>query len=141
MKNKVYLDTGVLTLFLSRNCPPKVENLMQKINKGTIEAHVLAPVLSELFFHACKLDGIDSAKIAVNSLIEEYPFIIANLDKSLIMSTGILKCQHKNTLSYNDCMSIAYCLNNNIEFHTTEKNLRKIPSNTLQRLRIVKYQF
>jgi hypothetical protein len=47
----------------------------------------------------------------------------------------------RNMSISNDCMSIAFCLNNGVTFHTTEKNLKKIPHNTLQRLKVVKYKF
>nr|MDO8108908.1 PIN domain-containing protein [Candidatus Sigynarchaeota archaeon] len=141
MTSKAYLDTGVLTLFLARNCPLKVQELMDNIKKAKIEGHLLAPVLTEVFLHICKLDGIDSAKISMNSLLKQYPFKIGEQDTSLIISAGILKCQHRETLSYVDCMSIAYCLNNNCVFHTTEKKIKKIPGNTLQKLDVVKYKF
>ncbi|MHA1371572.1 MAG: PIN domain-containing protein [Promethearchaeota archaeon] len=141
MKKKICLDTGILTLHFARDCPPKVEEFMKKIKNRDIEAHVLAPVLSEFFFHVCKLDGIEIAKISINSLLEQYPLVVVKHDTSLIVSAGILKCQHRNTLSYIDCMSISYCLNNKLEFHTTEKKVKKIPGNTLQKLRIVKYQY
>ncbi len=141
MKTKAYLDTGILTLFLASDCPQKINELMGKVKDGTMEGHVLAQVLVEVFFHVCKLDGIEDAKVALNSLREQYPLKIAEQDTSLVVSAGILKCQHKDTLSYTDCMSIAYCLNNKCIFHTTEKNIKKIPANTLQKLNVVKYSF
>jgi predicted nucleic acid-binding protein len=141
MANKAYLDAGILTLFLAKNCPPKIKALMGDIKAGTIEGHVLAPVLVETFFHICKLDGIDEAKVSINSLLKEHPLHVGEQDTSLVVSAGVLKCQHKDTLSYIDCLSIAYCLNNKCTFHTTEKKLKKIPGNSLLRLHTVKYAF
>lgn len=49
--------------------------------------------------------------------------------------------QHRASLSYIDCISIGYCLNNNTEFHTTEKTLKQIKDNTLDKLKVKKYRF
>lgn len=141
MTSRVFLDTGILTLFLAKNCPQKIKELMDNIKAGNIEGHTLAPVLVETFFHVCKLDGIDDAKVSIHSLLKEYPLRIGEQDTSLVVSAGALKCQHKGNLSYIDCLSIAYCLNNKCAFHTTEKSLKTIPGNTLQRLQVIKYTF
>lgn len=141
MGNKAFLDAGFLTLFLAKNCPVKIKELMSNIRAGSIEGHILAPVLVEVFYHVCKLDGIDEAKLAMMTLLKEYPLRVSEQNNSLVISAGVLKCQHKDTLSYTDCLSIAYCLNNKCTFHTTEKKLKKIPGNTLQRLQVVKYTF
>lgn len=141
MTNRAYLDAGIVALFLAKDCPQKIKELMDKIKAGSVEGHVLAPVLIEAFFQICKLDGIDDAKVSLNSFFKQYPLVVGTQDTSLIISAGVLKCQHRNTLSYIDCMSIAYCLNNKCAFHTTEKQLQKIPGNTLQKLNVVKYKF
>ena len=141
MGNKAYLDAGILTLYLAKNCPQKINELMTSIKAGTVEGHVLAPVLTEAFSHICKLDGIDDAKVSINTLLKEHPLHVGEQDTSLVVSAGVLKCQHRDSLSYIDCLSIAYCLNNKCTFHTTEKKLKKIPGNTLQRLQVVKYSF
>jgi hypothetical protein len=65
MGNKAYLDAGILTLYLAKNCPQKINVLMASIKAGTVEA----PVLTEAFSHICKLDGIDDAKVSINSLL------------------------------------------------------------------------
>jgi hypothetical protein len=66
---------------------------------------------------------------------------LVNIKDDLIFSAGKLKCQNRKTLSYNDCLSIGFCLNNQAEFHTTEKNLKNIPNNTLKRLKTEIYKF
>ena len=133
------LDTGVVHLFLTKNCPGMVINLMNRIKSGKTRACIVSPVISELFYHLCKVDGKEDAKIAVNSFLEQYPVHYIDLDKSMMLSTGVLKCQHRARLSYIDCMSIAYCLKNKVPFHTTEKKIKTIPQNTLKRLKVVKY--
>ncbi|NMC04358.1 MAG: type II toxin-antitoxin system VapC family toxin [Candidatus Lokiarchaeota archaeon] len=133
-------DTGVLTLYATKDCPARINEVMNKVKKGELEAHVLSPVLSELFFHLCKLSGQEKATIFVNSLLESHQVNVILPDKVLSISAGKLRCQHRSTLSYIDCMSIAHALKVNIPFHTTEKKLKQIPGNVLQRLKVVKYE-
>ena len=95
----------------------------------------------EVLNHLCILQGKSLALTRLAELFHEYPIMQLGLDDQLINRAGILKCQHRTTLSYNDCISIAFCLIENISFHTTEKKLKKIPHNTLNRLQVVKYRF
>ena len=141
MIEKAYLDAGIISLFYAKDCPPKIKDLLEKIKAGSIEGHILAPVLIEAFFNICKIDGIEDAKISINSFLKQYPLHVGSEETSLVISAGVLKCQHRDSLSYIDCMSIAYCLNNKCTFHSTEKELKKIQGNTLQKLHIVKYNF
>lgn len=141
MKNAACLDTGVLGIYFSKNPNQKVRDLMASAQKGDITVYILKPVLVELFYHLCKLEGKEIASIKLTNLLKRQPFHFIDLDDSLILEAGILKCQHKTTLSYIDCMSIAFALNTNTTFHTTEKLIKNIPNNTLQRLKIEKYTF
>ncbi len=138
---RICLDAGVLGIFFSTDCTQQVQELMNGIKNQTYQAHVLKSVLCESYYHVCEVNGREIATVQLSSLVRRYPLILVDLDESLIYFTGLLKCQHKNTLSYIDCMSIAYCLNNHIPFHTTEKTLTKILANTLQKLKVVKYQW
>lgn len=79
----------------------------------------------ESFFHLCKINGKEIAKITLLSFLEKYPLNLVEFDNNLIIQAGQIKCQHHNTLSYIDCMGIAIALNKNIPFHTTELNLKK----------------
>lgn len=114
---------------------------MNRIKAGTDEAHVLKPVLCEAYFNICKIKGKESANQSITSFTRAIPIIQVDLDESLVLFTGLLKCQHRETLSYIDCMSIAYCLNNKIEFHTTEKLLKRVLPETSWKLKVTKYQF
>jgi predicted nucleic acid-binding protein len=140
MTNVACFDTGIFTVFLLKDCPPKVSAVMNRVQKGEIVAQVVAPIVSEVFYQVCKLDGREKAILLVNSLLEQYSIEIINPDRTLLFSAGLLKCQHRTALSYNDCQSIAYCLPRRIPFHTTEKKLKQIPGNVLQKLVIVKYE-
>ena len=138
---KICLDAGILSLFFSKNVPPKVNLLMESIKTKKIECFILKPVLCEVFFHICQLRGRDEANEKIISFIRKYTPNLVELDESLILETGYLKCHHRTTLSYIDCMSIGFCLNEKLPFYTTEKNLKNIPNSLLSKLKVVKYNY
>ena len=90
----------------------------------------------EVFKHLCIAGGKDYAANCIRSSQINVPYRSISLTTDLINEAGLLKCQYRKSLSYNDCLSIALALKNNAEFHTTEKELPEIPQ-----LRIVKYKF
>ena len=139
--SKICLDSGVLSIFFTKNPTQQVKTLMGEIQKRNIRAYVSKPVLIETFFHVCKNDGKDNAKITLVNFLEKYPLDLIEFDTNLIIHAGQLKCQHRNTLSYIDCMGIAIALSRKIPFHTTEKKLKKIPNNVLEKLKVVEYSF
>ena len=136
MTKGICLDTGLLTLFYSKNPPNTIIELMNQIKQKKIRAYIVWPVLIEVYKHLCILKGKTYAESTITSLINNYPVSVINLDISLILKAGALKCQHRTTLSYNDCIIIAYSLNKKLVLHTTEKDLPKIPNLTIK-----KYQF
>ncbi len=139
--NDICLDTGVIHLFLSKNPKPQVIELMEKIKNGSVNACIVAPVISELTYHVCKIDGRERALAAVNSFLKQYPVSVVETDTSLVLSAGVLKCQHRKLLSYIDCISIALCIRARMEFHSTEKKLKDFPGNVLQHVKVVRYTF
>nr|MDO8115817.1 PIN domain-containing protein [Candidatus Sigynarchaeota archaeon] len=136
---KACIDSGVLDIYFSMNRSEKVKSLMDNVARRNVSAQVVKPVLSEVFFHLCKTRGAPEATIQLKNLLDNYPIELVDLDRDLLFSAGKLRCQHASTLSYIDCMSIAYCLDSGAEFHTTEKKIKQIPHNTLARLSIVTY--
>ncbi|MBN2153547.1 MAG: PIN domain-containing protein [Candidatus Lokiarchaeota archaeon] len=136
---KICLDAGVLDLYLSETRTKQVKMLFDDVKNRTAHAHVVNPVLSEVFFHQCTTRGAKEAAIQLRNVLDNYPIELVELDVDLLFSAGKLRCQHASTLSYIDCMSIAYCLHSGAEFHTTEKTIKQIPHNTLARLRVVRY--
>ena len=138
---RICLDTGVLSLLLSKDPTEKIRKLRKRTENNEVECHILSPILVETYWHLCKLKGIEIAKIALTSFTRKFPHVLVDLDENIILKAGMLKCQHGTTLSYNDCISIGYCLNNKMQFHTTEKTIQKIKHNTLEKIKIVKYNF
>ncbi len=137
MKNKICIDTGIITQGCSKKVPDSISLLLKDILGKKIDAFVLAPIIAEAYFHICKTKGIEAAENLITSFFKTYPIKMVNLDQALIYKAGELKCQHRNILSYNDCYTIAYALNNKITLHTTEKELKDI----LPNLKTRKYQF
>ncbi len=135
------LDTGPIVLFTGENPNEKIVQLFSTILKKKKTAFVMKTTMIEVLNHLCLLQGKVMALTRLSELFEKYPLIQLDLNSHLIYKAGILKCQHRTALSYNDCISIAFCLTENISFHTTEKKLKKIPRNTLHDLRVVRYQF
>ncbi len=138
---RICLDTGVLSILLSENPTKKIQKLQKSAHAKKVECHILSPMLVETYWQICKLKGIEIAKIAITSFVRKFPHVLVDLDENIILKAGMVKCQHRTTLSYNDCISIAYCLNTKMEFHTTEKTIQKIKHNTLEKLKIVQYDF
>ena len=131
------LDTGVLISFFGTKISKEITALKRSILQKKIKATVVFPILNEFYYHICKDGGRDTADILLAQLFENYPLNMVQLNKSMVLKAGLLKCQHGAILSYNDCSAIAYALNHNVPFYTTEKNLKK----TLPRLKIKTFNF
>jgi len=126
MGKTICLDTGMITLLYSKDTPQSIMQLFKNIKEEKIEAHVLSPLIAESFFHICKLSGKVAAETILATFLNTFPIKLVNLNQSLIIKAGLLKCQYTKILSYNDCFAIAYALNKKLTFHTTEKNIGKI---------------
>ena len=138
---RICLDTGVIGIFLSKNPTSQVKKLRNAIAKGEIQVCLPKPVLIETFFHLCKNEGKEPAKIILHNFLERYPLELVEFDRSLITLAGELKCHHRKELSYIDAMGIALSLDQKISFHTTEKKLKSLPNNILTKLKTVTYSF
>ncbi|HME51789.1 MAG TPA: PIN domain-containing protein [Candidatus Lokiarchaeia archaeon] len=138
---KICLDSGVLGIYFSKDRTAEVKAIMDEIKAGKVSAYMLKHVLIEAYFHICKNQGVTEATTQITNFQSQYPINLVDLDDPLILHAGKLKCQHAQFLSYIDCITIAFSLRENAELHTTEKLLKQIPHNTLQRLRFVKYNW
>lgn len=139
MKHDICLDAGVLGIYFSVDCTAQVHALMNDVREGKVHSCIVKPVVSEVFFHLCKGQGVSEATTQLVNLFKLYPIELVDMDQELLFSAGKLRCQHASTLSYIDCMSIAYCLASGAAFHTTEKRLKRIPNSTIRRLQVVTY--
>ena len=147
---QICLDTGIFSIFFedkSRDRPKVLELFNSFRGKGgkgmggkeRIEGHVINPVISEVYYQLCVLKGKDYATSKLVSLLIIYPIKLVSPGLNDLILAGQIKCSDRKKLSYIDCLSIAYSLNANINFHTTEKLVKKIPVKTLERLKLTTY--
>ena len=137
MGKQICVDTGLVSLLYSKDCPREVDLLFKRVKQNKVEAHIVSPILSEVFYHICKKMGKQAAAVRVASFLNRHPIKVIPLNQSLILKAGELKCKHAQQLSYNDCFAISYALNKKLTFHTTEKELNKI----LPTLKLKTYMF
>jgi len=136
MAKRACLDAGPISLYYQKNPPEEIKALINNIKNKNISALVCDVIFVEVFKHLCIAGGKDYAANCIRSFQFKVPYKSFSLTAEIIIEAGLLKCQYRKILSYNDCLSITLALKNNAEFHTTEKDLPEIP-----RLRIVKYKF
>jgi len=137
MGKQACLDTGVITLLYSKDPPKPILMLFKDIKEKALDAHIVSPIIAEAFYHICKLSGKMVAETTIATFLNTYPINLINLNQSLIIKAGLLKCQYSQDLSYNDCYAIAYALNKKLTLHTTEKGL----GNLIPHLKLKSYTF
>ncbi|MBN2152116.1 MAG: PIN domain-containing protein [Candidatus Lokiarchaeota archaeon] len=118
-----------------------IVKLVSNLKKGIFHGQVLAPLLCEVYFHLCRPKGKYYASMKVSSLPAAYSIEIIHVDMRITIRAGQLKCQYQHALSYNDCLSIVYCLESRLPFHTTEKKLKTYPGAVLEHLQVVQYSW
>ncbi len=136
MMERAYLDTGVITLYYAKDVLPRIDELFNQIKSGSIVGFVINAVIIEVYYQLCRKQGKEHAETSINNFTKEVPHQIIQFDRAGEFKAGALKCEHRNSLSYADCMGIAVALKLNATFHTTEKDIPSIP-----RLRVKKYIF
>ena len=94
MGKKSCLDTGVITLLYSKDPPSSIINLFRAIKEKKIEAHIVSPIMSEVFYHICNLNGKVAAETIIATFLNNYPIKLVNLNQTLIIKAGTLKCQY-----------------------------------------------
>jgi hypothetical protein len=135
MLKKVSLDMGLINLFFSPDCPKKIDELFNSIKEGKMNANLTGPVLTESYKHLCVAKGKQYAQACVAKILEDYDIVLHEIDKSLIIKAGALKCRYRKELSYVDCFVIGLALLNKYEVHSTE-SFPKITG-----LKLQKYDF
>ncbi len=127
------LDTGLITQFYAKNVPEQIQLVKNQIKNRTVDAYTLYPLIAEAVFHICKLEGKDAAEQTITNFLNTYPVQVILLDASISIKAGLLRCEYRRMLSYNDCLVVALCLNKRYTLHTTEKKLQGlIPSLSLK---------
>ncbi|HME52438.1 MAG TPA: PIN domain-containing protein [Candidatus Lokiarchaeia archaeon] len=138
MSSIALLDTGVIVIFYCGTPEPKLVQLMERIKSGTIGGILMRTTLVEALSQLCKQPGgVTFAESTMASFLKNYNIRVQDFDSNVAFKAGKLKCQHRKKLSNVDCVAIAYALNNNIPFHTTEKELHKV----IPKLKLETYSF
>ena len=75
---KACLDTGIIALFYSKDAPKPILKLMKEIKEEKIEAYIVLPIITEVFFHICKLNGKVAAESTIASFLNSYPIKMVN---------------------------------------------------------------
>jgi predicted nucleic acid-binding protein len=140
---RICLDTGILSIFFMENSVEftRVQKLFQGSIGNTYEIYILSPIFSEIFYHICKIQGKDEARVKILSLKKNFPIKVIDLNDEILCLAGELKCKHRRLVSYIDCFSLAFCSLNKIEFHTTEIKLKDIPAELKERIKIISYKW
>lgn len=98
--------------------------------------------MEEIAFHLCVYYGKEKVETYIASFLYDYNIQVVKPQIQLIQKAGILKCQYRSVLSYFDALMIEFSMQNKLEFHTTEKKLRKkFPSKIVNQLKIITYRF
>ncbi len=142
MSREIYLDSGVIMLNFSSDPIEKIKIIFSRIRNEEVKAFVLEPTLEEIAFHLCVYYGKEKVETYIASFLYDYNIQVVKPQIQLIQKAGILKCQYRSVLSYFDALMIEFSLQNKLEFHTTEKKLRKkFPSKIVNQLKIITYRF
>ena len=142
MSREIYLDSGVIILNFSSEPIEKIKKIFSQIRNEEIKALIFESTLEEIAFHLCVYYGKEKVETYIASFLYDYNIQVVKPQIQLIQKAGILKCQYRSVLSYFDALMIEFSLQNKLEFHTTEKKLRKkFPSKIVNQLKIITYHF
>ena len=123
MKSTIFLDTGVMSLYLSGN-----KNLQDDIrSKLKKNYRFISSELNyiELFSHVCKKKGKVNAQVILENLRRENVIQFTSLTEKISILAGELKCKYSN-LSMVDSVIIAEVLTRNLTLYTTESGFDEI---------------
>lgn len=125
MKNIIFLDTGVISLYQCNHKETTKEIKTKKENQYKFISSELNYI--ELFTHICREKGKINAQVIMENLRkgEIIKFIPIRDDISLL--AGELKCKY-NFLSMVDSIIVAEALKRNIFIYTTETHFKEIES-------------
>jgi len=125
MKNAIFLDTGVISLYLSGNRSVQ-DDIRSKLKK---KFHFFSSELNyiELFSHVCKKKGKVNAQVILENLRREDVIQFVSITKKVSILAGELKCTYSN-LSMVDSVIIAEVLTRNLTLYTTESGFDGVES-------------
>jgi len=123
MKNTIFLDTGVISLYLSNHEVILKEIKTKKKNKYSFISSELNYI--EFFNHLCREKGKINAQIIMENLRKGDFVDFIPVSEKISILAGELKCKY-NFLSMVDAIIIAEALTRKIFIYTTEAYFKDI---------------
>jgi predicted nucleic acid-binding protein len=123
MKNTIFLDTGVISLYLSNHEETLKEIKTKKKNNYSFISSELNYI--EFFNHLCREKGKINAQIIMENLRKGDLIDFIPVSENISILAGELKCKYK-FLSMVDVIIIAEALTRKIFIYTTESHLKDI---------------
>ncbi len=133
MKDEIFLDTGVISLYQIKK-KEVVSEITTKRNKST---QFISSELNyiELFKHICQKQGKIIAQIAMENLRNSDIVNFLPVLENISLLAGELKCEYPN-LSMVDSVVCAEALIRNIYVYTTETHLKPV-----KKLKVKEFNF
>ena len=123
MKKTIFLDTGVISLYLSNHEGIRKEIETKKKNKYRFISSELNYI--EFFNHLCREKGKINAQIIMENLRKGDIIDFVPVSENISILAGELKCKYK-FLSMVDAIIIAEALIRKIFIYTTETHFKDI---------------
>jgi predicted nucleic acid-binding protein len=123
MKNTIFIDTGVISLYLSNHEEILKEIKTKKKNKYSFISSELNYI--EFFNHLCREKGKINAQIIMENLRKGDIIDFVPVGENISILAGELKCKYK-FLSMVDAIIIAEALTRKIFIYTTETHFNDI---------------
>jgi len=123
MKNTIFLDTGVISLYLSNQEVILKEIKTKRKNKYRFISSELNYI--ELFNHLCREKGKINAQIIMENLRKGDIIDFVPVSEKISILAGELKCKYK-FLSMVDAIIFAEALTRKIIIYTTETHFKDI---------------
>ncbi len=123
MKNTIFLDTGVISLYHSNHKETVEEIKVKKKNQYNFISSELNYI--EFFNHLCREKGKVNAQIIMENLRKGGIIGFIAVGENISMLAGELKCKYK-FLSMVDAIIIAEALTRKIFIYTTETHFKDV---------------
>jgi predicted nucleic acid-binding protein len=123
MKNTIFFDTGVISLYLSNQEVILKEIKTKRKNKYRFISSELNYI--ELFNHLCREKGKINAQIIMENLRKGDIIDFVPVSENISILAGELKCKYK-FLSMVDAIIFAEALTRKIFIYTTETHFKDI---------------
>jgi len=131
MKNTIFLDSGVISLYQSNHEQTLREITTLKKNNYIFLSSELNYI--ELFFHLCREKGKINAQVIMENFRQGNTIEFIPVNEKTSILAGELKCKYKS-LSTVDAIIIAEALARNIFIYTTETHFKDVENLNVKKI-------